>query len=268
MHRSQITLADYNPRVMTPQASRLLKKSIKTYGLLEPFIWNKATGNLVGGHQRIKALDDLVGSEDYSVAVTIVELPLEKEKALNIALNNPSLQGQYDVQLLDEMIRNQEFDVEMAGFGQMDLEMLYINSGLDTAILDQMFNPAGAEKINEIAAKVDVMQDKIDGRAPPQGDALTSDDDPDNTAESPEEGGESDEAVAPPDPKALIKQRRKEFAERAAKENENDFFFTVVWTCDAEKQAFLKAVGLNPHEPHVDGWKLAELCGVDMDKLK
>jgi len=264
-HRSEITLAEYNPRRITPNAMRRLKDSIKTFGLLEPFIWNETTGNLVGGHQRLAALDDLEKSEDYSVAVTVVKLPIEKEKALNLALNNPSLQGEYDVSLIDEMLRNNEFDFNLAGFSQVDLEMMYVNAGLETTVLDQMFSSAGADTVNAVADVVDRLQDKIDGRSSP--DDLPEDEDPD-ADESPDGGNVSEGSGDPTDDKALIKQRRKEFAARAANENENDFFVTAVFTSDAEKHAFLKAAGFNQHAPHIDGWRLAELCGIELDKVK
>lgn len=49
----------YNPRKDLkpgdPEYEKL-KKSINTFGYVEPVIWNKRTGNVVGGHQRLKIL--------------------------------------------------------------------------------------------------------------------------------------------------------------------------------------------------------------------
>lgn len=255
-HRSEITLADYNPRVITPAAFKKLKESIKTFGLLEPFIWNETTGNLVGGHQRIKAIDDLEKSEDYSVNVTVVKLPIEKEKALNLALNNPSVQGEYDVAMIDDMLRNNEFDINLAGFTQVDLEMMYLNAGLETTVLDQMFNDAGATVINAVADVVDGLQNKLDGRdAPP----------PPSEDDGETEDGE--ERPRPPvvDDKALIKERRKAFSEKAARENENDFYVTICFSSNEEKHLFMERAGFGKYEPYIDGLRLAEMCGVNLD---
>jgi len=51
--------ADYNPRKdLKPGDAEYekLKRSIKEFGYVEPIIWNKTTGNVVGGHQRLKVL--------------------------------------------------------------------------------------------------------------------------------------------------------------------------------------------------------------------
>ncbi|MCK4788837.1 MAG: ParB N-terminal domain-containing protein, partial [Desulfobacteraceae bacterium] len=91
---NQLHAADYNPRKdLKPgdQAYESLKQSIKTFGYVEPIIVNRHTGNIVGGHQRFKVIKDL-GYTD--VSVLYVDVPVEKEKALNIALNK--IEGGWD----------------------------------------------------------------------------------------------------------------------------------------------------------------------------
>ena len=54
--------ADYNPRKdLKPGDSEYekLKRSIEQFGYVEPVIWNKATGRVVGGHQRLKVMQDM-----------------------------------------------------------------------------------------------------------------------------------------------------------------------------------------------------------------
>src|SRR5690242_11236629 len=51
LDRGKIQNAPYNPRIITPEARQKLKANIKSLGLMQPFIWNSTTGNLVGGHQ-------------------------------------------------------------------------------------------------------------------------------------------------------------------------------------------------------------------------
>ena len=54
--------ADYNPRKDLqpgdPEYEKL-KRSIQEFGYVEPVIWNKQTGHIIGGHQRWKVLRDL-----------------------------------------------------------------------------------------------------------------------------------------------------------------------------------------------------------------
>jgi len=118
MQISQIKKADYNPRVQLKPgdpAYEKLKSSIETFGFCEPLIFNCRTDHLVGGHQRLTALKDLGYTE---VEVVVVDLPLEQEKAFNIALNK--IQGDWDERklalLLDELAKIPEFDVGLTGF--------------------------------------------------------------------------------------------------------------------------------------------------------
>jgi DNA modification methylase len=121
---NRINPAAYNPRKdlrpEDPEYKRLLR-SIDEYGCVQPLVWNSRTGNLVGGHQRLKILLAKGIKESY---VSIVDLPLEKEKALNIALNKIS--GQWDTDklntLLNDLFKIDDFDIEFTGFDLPDVE--------------------------------------------------------------------------------------------------------------------------------------------------
>jgi hypothetical protein len=97
--------ADYNPRMMTDKARQGLSNSIDTFGLLQPIVWNKQTGNVVGGHQR---LYDLIQKGVTETDVIMVDFPLSKEKAANIALNHTGISGMYDDTKLQELLNELE----------------------------------------------------------------------------------------------------------------------------------------------------------------
>lgn len=114
----QINEAAYNPRVdLKPGDPRYdrLKASMEEFGCVEFLIWNRQTGNLVGGHQRLKILK-AEGVE--SVQVSVVDLPPEKEKALNLSLNKN--QGDWNEQklaeLVSELVEVPDLDFEVTGF--------------------------------------------------------------------------------------------------------------------------------------------------------
>jgi DNA modification methylase len=92
-----------------------LVRSIDDFGLVEPLVWNRQTGNLVGGHQRLKVL---VARGVTEVDVSVVDLPPEREKALSLALNK--IQGEWDdrklATLLEELTTIPHFDLETTGF--------------------------------------------------------------------------------------------------------------------------------------------------------
>lgn len=100
VQRAELKNAIYNPRVIDDKAKAKLKKLVKKNGLVETLVWNKRTGNLVGGHQRISILDALEGTQDYALDVAAIDVDLKQEKELNIALNNPNTQGTWDYELL------------------------------------------------------------------------------------------------------------------------------------------------------------------------
>ena len=55
----QLKPAQYNPRKdLKPgdPAYEKIRRSLSTFGYVDPVIWNEATGNIVGGHQRFKVL--------------------------------------------------------------------------------------------------------------------------------------------------------------------------------------------------------------------
>jgi DNA modification methylase len=115
---NRINPAAYNPRKdLQPDdlEYKQLAKSIEEFGFVEPLVWNRRTGNLVGGHQRFKIL---LAKGLKEVEVSVVDLPLKKEKALNIALNKIS--GDWDEHklalLLDELTKVPDFDVGFTGF--------------------------------------------------------------------------------------------------------------------------------------------------------
>jgi hypothetical protein len=74
IHRKQIKNAPYNPRQIDDHARKKLKENIKKKGLLDALVWNKRTGNLVSGHQRISILDDIAGTDKYLLDVSVVDL--------------------------------------------------------------------------------------------------------------------------------------------------------------------------------------------------
>ena len=68
--------AKYNPRKdLKPGDAEYekLKRSIEQFGYVEPVIWNKVTGNVVGGHQRLKVLIDMGISEVECVIIEMDE---------------------------------------------------------------------------------------------------------------------------------------------------------------------------------------------------
>ena len=122
--------APYNPRKpLAPDnpGYRRLARSIDEFDLVQPVVWNERTGHVVAGHQRIVILKDRGATE---VECVVVDLPLAKEKALNVALNNAAVGSDWDDDrlhdLLGELIDLPEIDATLTGFDQDELQDLLL----------------------------------------------------------------------------------------------------------------------------------------------
>lgn len=122
--REQIKNAPYNPRKIKAEAKKKLKENIEKVGLLAPIVWNKVTGNIVSGHQRISVLDSLSKTKDYKVTVAKVSLDEQTEKEQNIFMNNPSAQGEFDFSLLQELYTD-GIDFNLAGFDNAEIFRIF-----------------------------------------------------------------------------------------------------------------------------------------------
>ena len=128
MQVSKIPIGQLNPAAYNPRKDlqpgdpeyEKLKRSMQEFGYVEPIVWNKRTGNIVGGHQRYKILLDM-GMQEVDCAV--VDLDETKEKALNLALNK--IKGEWNVEFLKDILLELDtgdFDIELTGFDYDELE--------------------------------------------------------------------------------------------------------------------------------------------------
>lgn len=129
VHRSQIKFAEYNPRFIEPENKKKLKRAIKN-GLVGGICWNVRTGNIVGGHQRVMVMDELDKSMDYYLDVDKIDVDEVKEKELNVILNNPNLQGQYDNEMLADLLIGDNIAISDVGFTQADAEVMFSETQL------------------------------------------------------------------------------------------------------------------------------------------
>lgn len=115
--------APYNPRVVLEPGMpdyEKLKKSMETFGSVLPIVWNKRTGHVVGGHQRLAVLRSM-GAK--TVPCSVVDLDEADEKVLNLALNR--IKGRWNFDKLEELL--EDFDRETAsltGFTEDEIAVI------------------------------------------------------------------------------------------------------------------------------------------------
>ena len=193
--RDMIKNAPYNPRIMDPKAKKRLKKNIAKHGLVAALTWNKRTGNLVGGHQRLEQLDALEKNKDYELTVCVVDVDEKEEAALNVQLNNPSMQGEWDLDKLANMA--EEFDLDMSedlGFTESDIDFMF--EGDDR--FSQLFNTKESEDVRGDIEKV--------------------------------------------------KEARKKGMERVKERGEINWYTTIVFETEKDRDAFMKEISIPKYE--------------------
>jgi hypothetical protein len=102
MRRGDIHGAEYNPRRISDSAKKKLKRFLKKHGLWCPLTLNSKTGNLISGHQRLEIMDSILGP-DYELTVAVGEVDETEEVKINLFMNNPSAQGEWDPEMLLEI---------------------------------------------------------------------------------------------------------------------------------------------------------------------
>ncbi len=151
---ADLKAAEYNPRKdLKPGDAEYekLKRSIQEFGYVEPVIWNKRTGVVVGGHQRLKVMKDLGYTE---VDCVVVDLDEAKEKALNIALNKIS--GEWDNDLLASLLKDLDgsgYDITLTGFDLAEAQELFGSGSMENVHEDDFDAESALDAVTEPKTK-------------------------------------------------------------------------------------------------------------------
>ena len=132
---AEISPSKYNPRTISDESMGRLTKSLAEFGNIQPITWNSRTGNVVGGHQRLKVYQAMGKTE---VEVWAVDLSEQKEKAANIALNK--LSGEFDMPMLKDILEEidtGDIDMEITGFSVNEIAQMM--EGLNTFTSPESF---------------------------------------------------------------------------------------------------------------------------------
>ena len=153
MELKELRPAGYNPRRISPEAMKGLSKSLSEFGDISGLVWNKRTGHLVAGHQRLAALkaqhgdgllmdgDTLTTPTGERFPVRTVDWPESKERMANVAANNPHIAGQFD-EGLEDILKQLEAD-DAALFEALRMEELRASDYAKPGLVDPDEVPAG-----------------------------------------------------------------------------------------------------------------------------
>lgn len=140
--RSDIREHPMNPRTISEAAKKKLRASVKEIGVMDTPVFNRLTGRLVGGHQRLHTIDFLEKfrvtddgpKNDYQIEVSVVEMDEAQEAKALVRLNNQNLQGGWDAELLRELNLAQGISFEEMGFDRVDMEIMFDDAAAPTLV--------------------------------------------------------------------------------------------------------------------------------------
>lgn len=148
INASLLKPAAYNPRKdLQPGDAdyQKLEASIEAFGLVEPIVWNETTGNVVGGHQRLKVL---LAQGRTEIEVSVVHLNERDEKILNVLLNKTG--GRWNIGKLSDLLQELDDtgDLALTGFDDWELQSLLVQYDHIKDLMEQDFSDfaTGPEK--------------------------------------------------------------------------------------------------------------------------
>jgi hypothetical protein len=140
-----------NPRKMSDDQRARLRRGLEEFGLVDPFIVRRADKLVVGGHQRLKEAIAL-GFEEGPV-VYLDQLNDQEAMALNILLNNPHAQGEFDMKMLSDSLSELDaegMDATLTGFDEEQIQEIVTFEGSEggggRGSSDENFDPTPPEK--------------------------------------------------------------------------------------------------------------------------
>lgn len=241
LNRSAIHLADYNPRKLSDESRKTLKRGIKKFGLVGGIVVNKRTGlTVVSGHQRLSVMDELqkFPENDYRIRVDVIDVDEKQEKELNILMNNPNAQGTWDFDALARIVP--DIDYKDAGLTDADLNMIGVDFLLQT------------EKESSIADElVNMMSPVVEQREAEKAERKAERD----VAKAAQE--EADRAAKV----AHMKDVKQQVRENAQKQADNmDAYLMLSFDTFDAKAAFCERFGYDPYQKFIKGEQFDSIC--------
>lgn len=242
LNRSAIRFAGYNPRKISDEQRKTLKRGIKKYGLVGGIVVNKQTGmTVVSGHQRLAVMDELqkynqeTKENDYKIRIDVISVDENQEKELNILLNNPNAQGTWDYERLREIIP--DIDYKDAGLTEADLNMIGVDFLLQT------------EEENDLASAIEEMMLPV-----------TEEKEAERAQKQAEKQLEREAKIQ------HMKDVKEQVKEQAMKTTQDmDAYLMLSFDTFEAKAEFCERFGINPYDKFFKGETFGEMCEVIYD---
>ncbi len=245
--RSEIHLSTYNPRTISKDGKKQLKRSLKNFGVIGGIVVNVQTGNtIVSGHQKVTLLDEKYGyseanptENDYQLKAEFIDVDEKTEKEMNVMFNNPNVGGSWDMEALAKLVP--DIDYKRAGLEEADLSLIG---------LDFLYQTEGE---NQLASALDEMMAPVEQKRAAEREARKAQRQAEKAASKAREesGDDDDDEDEDPDPEAEraakvahMKDVKKQVKEAAQAKAENmDAYVMISFDTRKRLAAFLDRFG-------------------------
>lgn len=130
MDRRMLKDWPFNPRHMRPEAAKNLKEGLEEVKLLRPaVVWNKRNEQIVAGHKKLDAIDEMMGTDAYRLRVCVVEMDEDQHAEAAILDNNTQAQGDWDFGLLTAIMKRPGVRRKATGFSIQDVYTMWGATG-------------------------------------------------------------------------------------------------------------------------------------------
>jgi ParB-like chromosome segregation protein Spo0J len=123
---SELNFASYNPRIMPDNEMEALKASMRKYGCVLSLVVQKKGMIVIGGHQRITAINEICKEDNVKVPThvyaSVLDITDDEAKILNIGLNKIS--GVFDDVKLSQLLTDigSDIDIVPSGFSKNEID--------------------------------------------------------------------------------------------------------------------------------------------------
>jgi len=258
--RASIRHVEYNPRQISKAAFKRLCDSVRKFGLVVKPVANRRSVQcgfppgspmvFVGGNQRVDACDTVFETQDYRLKCSLIDVDMTTERELCVALNNPAMQGQWDLDLLSETISSiadDGGDVRDTGFSVNDLR-LFMDDDLLTDVAG-----GGMGRTEQEQAESDTIDMLVSMREAGESGGKGQPDLFDDGGNGGDGGDDSEPEDRTQDVREDLRRKRAKYKGQQSESDNADFTLHLVFDNRDQLLRFIEEFEIDPTKRFIDG---------------
>jgi hypothetical protein len=124
MHRRELKSVAFHAREIREKPAKKLRAGIRRMLLLRPHVvFDRTSGGVIDGEKVIRQVDAILGTQDYSLQVSVVELTENEARQGHLLLNSDEARGGFDIGKFVALFQGagEGFDIDATGYDAADM---------------------------------------------------------------------------------------------------------------------------------------------------